>query len=219
MSDVGWVAHVLLLFNLIGLIGPLAIPPNDQLRGLARARLSFSESSWASRDAGMSNNISVFASFSRQIHTIGRGGGGRGDGDVVKQGPHAFCICSHPSVCLSPVLHVMPDMVHARQRGDKETKGDRDSPCRSPQLGPRDVSLPFPLIPSRRMVGSLPPLTFALLHFGSVGRSDGCLPVSSPAPSSCLCLSISISTFPLSLRLTLVASGGDKSHGICRGDQ
>ena len=71
MSDVGWVAHVLLLFNLIGLIGPLAIPPNDQLRGLARARLSFSESSWASRDGGMSN-ISVFASFSRQIHPIGR---------------------------------------------------------------------------------------------------------------------------------------------------
>ena len=71
LSDVGWVAHVLLLFNLIGLIGPLEIPPNDQLRGLARARLSFSESSWASRDGGMSN-ISVFAPFSRQIHTIVR---------------------------------------------------------------------------------------------------------------------------------------------------
>ena len=164
----------MLLFNLIGLIGPLAIPPNDQLRGLARARLSFSESSWASRDGGMSN-ISVFAPFSRQIHPIGRpirasGGGGRGDGDVVKQGPlspPAFCICSYPSVCLSPVLHVMPDMVHARQRGDKETKGDRDSPCRSPQLGPRDVSLPFPLIPSRRMVG---PSLHSLSHYCTSGR-------------------------------------------------
>ena len=148
--------------------------------------------------------------------------GGRGDGDVVKQGPlspPAFCICSHPSVCLSPVLHVMPDMVHARQRGDKETKGDRDSPCRSPQLGPRDVSLPFPLIPSRRMVGSLLLLTFALLHFGSSVGWMGVSPFLPRRRPSFLCLSISISTFPLSLRLTLVASGGDKSHGICRGDQ
>ena len=42
-------------------------------------------------------------------------------------------------------------------KGDKETKGDRDSPCRSPQLGSRDVSLslPFPLTQSRRMMGSL----------------------------------------------------------------
>lgn len=33
-----WVAHVLLLFHLMGLIGPFAIPPNDQLREPERAR-------------------------------------------------------------------------------------------------------------------------------------------------------------------------------------
>ena len=149
-----------------------------------------------------------------------RGGGSRGDGDVVKQGPlspPAFCICSH--LCLSPVLHVMPDMVHARQRGDKETKG---VPCRSPQLGPRGTSL-SPLSPSFRRVGwwgpYLPPSLRSLSHYCTSGRrSDGWV---SPRffPGAVLPLSIHLHLDFPSLRLTLVASGEDKSHGICRGDQ
>ena len=50
-----------------------------------------------------------------------------------------------------------------------ETKGDRDSPCRSPQLGTRDVSLPL----SPRSVasdGSVPPSLRSLSHYCTSGR-------------------------------------------------
>ena len=126
------------------------------------------------------SNISVFAPFSRQIHPIGRpicarGGGGRGDGDVVKQGPPsppAFCICSH-LLCLSVSPQCQTWYTHGRQRGDKETKGDRDSPCRSPQLGPRAGRL-SPLSPrSVASGGWVPPSAHFRTIALRVGRSVG----------------------------------------------
>ena len=89
-----WVAHVLLLFNLMGLIGPLAIPPNDQLKGPERRAAPFPES-WASRN-GRIGDISVFASLSRQIHQPDGRRAAEATETLSNRVRSAFCICSSP---------------------------------------------------------------------------------------------------------------------------
>ena len=119
------VAHVLLLFNHMGLIGPSAIPPNDQLRRPERRAFP--------RIVGVSKRQNkqhfsvclILETDPPDWQAGARGGGAEATETLSNRVLGAFCISSTNALLLSVSLHVSLDIVHCIGRWRERGQGDK----------------------------------------------------------------------------------------------